>query len=145
MVKKEECVFCHILAGTAPSSPVYDDPICFAFMDIQPINAGHTLVIPIKHASYLADLDGDTLAHMAKVGQRIAGALRQCGLPCEGINFFLADGKAAGQDVFHTHLHILPRFEGDGFGFRFPDGYAVLPTRDELEATAARIRDALTG
>ncbi|MBL7199105.1 MAG: HIT family protein [Anaerolineae bacterium] len=137
------CVFCDILAGRAPSSVVFADEQCHAFMDIQPVNPGHVLVIPNDHAASLAELDVETGAHLFRVAQRLAGALRESGLQCEGIDLFLADGQAAGQEVFHVHLHVIPRFKGDGFGFRFGPAYGVRPSRAELDRIADRVRGAL--
>jgi histidine triad (HIT) family protein len=138
-----ECIFCRILAGQAPASFVHQDELCSAFMDIQPVNPGHILVIPNAHAPYLADLDGATAAHMMRIAHRLAAALRSSGLRCEGVNLFLADGEAAMQDVFHAHLHVFPRFGGDGFGLRFGPDYRHLPERSALEDAAERIRQAL--
>lgn len=137
------CIFCDILAGRAPVSWVYQDEQVAAFMDIQPVNAGHVLVIPRQHAAALAGLDEDSGAQMFRVGQRVAQALRQSGLPCEGVNFFLADGEAAGQEVFHVHLHVFPRYTGDGFGFKFGPHYRSLPARATLDLTADHIHKAL--
>lgn len=139
----ESCVFCSIVRGSAPASRVYTDDLVLAFMDIRPVNRGHLLVVPIVHATHLADLDEETGAHMFRIGKRLAAALRASGLPCEGTNFWLADGAPAGQEVFHVHLHVVPRFRGDGFGFHFPPGYGQRPTRSELDQTAAGIRQAL--
>jgi histidine triad (HIT) family protein len=137
------CVFCGLLAGGLPASMVFRDGRCAVFMDIQPINAGHVLVVPKDHASRLADLPEDTGAHMFRAAQKIAAALYESGLECEGVNIFLADGEAAGQETFHVHLHVIPRFAGDGFGLRFGPDYANMPDRETLEVTAKRIRDAL--
>jgi histidine triad (HIT) family protein len=141
------CVFCGILAGELPSSMVYQDGVCSAFMDIQPVNPGHTLVVPNLHAARLAELDARTGEHMFGVAQRIAAALRagakEGGLRCDGINLFLADGEVAGQDVFHVHPHVIPRFRGDGFGFRFGPAYGTRPARAELDSLAGAIRQAL--
>ena len=137
------CVFCDIIRGQSPASMVYADDQAIAFMDIQPVLAGHLLVIPRAHAASLADLDPDVGAYLFQVGMKLAAAMRRSTLRCEGINFFLADGVAAGQDVFHVHLHVLPRFQGDGFGFRFPPGYRDRPSRDTLDVQAAQIRAAL--
>jgi len=137
------CDFCEIVGGRSPSSVVFQDERCIAFMDIQPVNPGHLLVVPIEHAATLSDLDEDVGAHVFRVAQRLAGALRVSGIRCEGINLFLADGEAAGQEVFHVHLHVLPRFYGDGFGLRFGPNYAHKPDRQELEAAAQRVCDAL--
>lgn len=138
-----ECIFCAILAGDMPASPIYQDEHCWAFMDIQPVNPGHALVVPSAHASRLADLDEETGGHLFRIGQRIAQALYGSQIRCEGVNFVLADGEAAGQEVFHVHLHVIPRFEGDGFGFRFGPDYTELPARDELDAIAEQVRAAM--
>ena len=137
------CIFCDILARKAPVSMVYQDEHCAAFMDIQPVNAGHVLVIPRHHAPYLDDLDEQTGGHLFQVGQRLAAAVRKCGVRCEGVNLFLADGEAAGQEVFHVHLHVIPRYEGDGFGFRFSPNYFQRPSRSELDAISMDIQNAL--
>jgi diadenosine tetraphosphate (Ap4A) HIT family hydrolase len=139
------CIFCDIVAGRAPASIVYRDEWVCAFMDIQPVNPGHLLVIPVTHAPDLAALEPDTGAQMFRVGQQLAKAIRRNGVPCEGINFFLADGEAAGQEVFHVHLHVFPRYAGDGFGLRYGPKYDVPPDRSALEATASAVRGALGG
>ena len=97
-------------------------------------------MVPRKHAPYLADLEADDGAQMFRVAQRVAAALRECGMKCEGINFFLADGEAAGQEVFHVHLHVIPRYSGDGFGLKLPPDYQDRPVREELNDIAQRIR-----
>ena len=137
------CIFCRILAGEAEASFLYRDELCAAFMDVQPVTPGHLLVIPIAHAVGLADLDPATGAHIFQVGQRLAAALKTSGLPCNGIDLFLADGAEAGQTVFHAHLHVIARVKGDGFGFRFPPGYPQHPPRTTLDAQAESIRRGL--
>ena len=137
------CVFCDILAGELPSSVVFKDDLCWAFMDIQSVNPGHVLIIPTYHAPSLAELDEESGAHMFSVAQRIAAALRDGGIRCEGVNLFLADGEAAGQEVFHVHLHVFPRYMGDGFGLRFAPEYGNRPTRAELDTMAGRILSVL--
>jgi histidine triad (HIT) family protein len=134
------CTFCDILAGKLPASTVYQDEICSVFMDIRPVNSGHVLVIPKQHAASLAEMDENTGGHLFAIGQRVTAALRRSGIRCEGINFFLADGEPAGQEVFHVHLHIFPRYEGDGFGLRFGPHYYKRPSRAELDAVAEKIR-----
>jgi histidine triad (HIT) family protein len=143
MVSMDDCVFCGILAGRLPASVVTRDAGCTAFMDIQPINACHVLVVPDDHAASLAELPKVAGARMLSIIQRIAAALCASGLRCEGVNLFLADGEAAGQEVFHVNLHVIPRFEGDGFGLTFGPDYADGSDRERLERTAERIRDAL--
>ncbi len=136
-----DCVFCKILAGESEVSLVYRDETCAAFMDIQPINPGHLLVVPLRHSASLSELGQEEGAQIFRVAQRLASALRRSGVRCEGINLFLADGEAAMQEVFHVHLHVVPRYENDGFGFKFPAGYWQKPERKELEAVAKKIRD----
>ena len=137
------CVFCEIVHGTAPSSTVYADDSVVAFMDIQPVNEGHILVIPRGHAAALAELDRETGAHLFHVAMELSRATRQSEVRCEGVNLFLADGEAAGQEVFHVHLHLIPRYRGDGFGFRFGPEYHTLPERARLDEVAADIRQAM--
>jgi len=138
-----DCLFCRMVAGEEPLSLVYEDELTFALMDIQPVTPGHLMVVPKRHAAELADLTEAESDALLRVSRRAAAALRRTGLRCEGVNLFLADGEAAGQEVFHVHLHVLPRFAGDGFGLRFPPDYVVRP-RDELDQNAARIREAWT-
>jgi histidine triad (HIT) family protein len=138
------CIFCEIVAGRAPVSIVYRDDHCVAFMDINPVTPGHLLVIPLSHADYLADLDSGVGAHLFRIAQRLAAAIRRSGLKADGINFFLADGEAAGQEVFHVHLHVFPRFEGDGFGLRFAPEYGQPVARERLDHEAAAISRAAT-
>ncbi len=140
-----DCSFCRILAGQAPATIVWRDEACTAFMDIQPVNPGHVLIVPNAHAAELADLDEETAAHLMRLGHRLAAALRASGLRCEGVNLFLADGEAAMQEIFHVHLRVFPRFTGDGFGLRFGPHYRERPGREALEAAAERIRAALAG
>jgi len=91
----------------------------------------------------LADVEPDVGARMFIVAQRLAAAIRASGVRCEGVNFFLADGVAAGQEIFHAHLHVFPRFEGDGFGLRHPPNYSSLPNRVTLDGVANSLRGAL--
>ena len=139
---KSDCIICKILDGTEPASFVYRDDQCAAFMDIQPVNEGHLLVVPKDHAPFMEDLDAESAAHLMRVAHKLTGAVRASGIRCEGINLFLADGEAAGQEVFHVHLHLFPRYEGDGFGLRFGPHYKKRP-RVELDETARQIREAL--
>lgn len=112
---EQECIFCAIVAGQVEASVVYQDETAVAFMDLNPVTPGHLLVVPRTHAVGLEDLDEVISAHIWSVGHRMARALRRSGLRCEGINVFLADGEVAFQEVFHFHLHVFPRHEGDGF------------------------------
>jgi diadenosine tetraphosphate (Ap4A) HIT family hydrolase len=136
----QECIFCAIVAGQARASVVHTDEVAVVFMDRNPVTAGHLLVVPRVHAVGLEDLDESTGRHLWSVGHRMARALRRSGLRCEGINIFVADGEAAFQDVLHFHLHVLPRYNGDGFsiGATWPGR-----SRDLLDADAQAIMGAL--
>ncbi len=140
----EDCVFCRIVGDVANASLVYADDKVLAFMDHQPVNPGHVLVIPKRHASRLAELDEEAGAQLFRVAMRVAEGIRMSGLKCEGLNLHLADGEAAGQEVLHVHMHVIPRFRGDGFGIRFGRGYGFRPDRRELEAAALRIKQAMS-
>lgn len=137
------CVFCRIAAHEEPASFVYEDDAVMAFLDIQPVNPGHLLVVPRRHATLMDGYDELTLARVWNVVMRAQVAVRRSGVRCEGVNLFVADGEAAFQDVPHFHVHVIPRFSGDGFGLTFPAGYEDLPRRSELDAVAAALRGVL--
>ncbi|MGR8949793.1 MAG: HIT family protein [Gammaproteobacteria bacterium] len=132
-------MFPKILKGELPASFVHRDEWVSAFMDVQPVTPGHVLVVPNKAASTLAELDPEYGARMFQVAQAVAASLRESQLSTEGINLFLADGVAAGQTVFYPHLHVIPRYHGDGFGIQFPPDYNERPPREELEKNAELI------
>jgi histidine triad (HIT) family protein len=135
-----DCVFCRIVAGTADASVVYEDDRLLAFCDLNPVNPGHLLIIPKAHGMGLVDLAESDASRMFTVAQRLAAAVRSSGLRCEGVNLFLADGKAAGQEVFHVHLHMFPRYAGDLFRL---DSGQRRASRRELDEIAARVRAVL--
>lgn len=134
-----DCLFCRIVARDAEASILFEDERVTAFCDLFPVNPGHVLVVANRHAVGLEDLDPEDGCRMFEVGQRVAKALRRSGLRCEGVNLFLADGAAALQEVFHVHLHVIPRFTGDRF--RLSSGQSRRPTaRHELDAVAETLR-----
>jgi histidine triad (HIT) family protein len=134
------CVFCAIVAGEAPAIRVYEDDDYLAILDIRPFTRGHTLVIPKKHTVDLTDTPADTVADLVTLGQRIAKATRDSGLHADGTNIAINDGKAAFQSVFHIHLHVVPRRNGDKLSF----AKGMLLRRDPDRETTGRIlRDAL--
>lgn len=137
---ENDCLFCQIVGGRVPSNIVFEDDLVLAFMDTSPVNPGHVLVIPKDHATGLEELEPETGAHMFRVGHKLTGALRRSGLRCEGVNLFLADGEAAFQEIFHTHLHVFPRFEGDSFRI---DADWQRRSLAELEEPADQLRSAL--
>lgn len=117
------CVFCKIIKREIDASVVYEDELSIAFLDIHPITEGHVLIIPKKHSERFTKLDAETAAHLFKVGHKVLKAIEQSEIRSEGANLFLSDGPVAGQEIMHSHLHIAPRFEGDGqrVGFSHSD------------------------
>lgn len=133
------CIFCKIIKGEIPSTIVYETKEVLVFMDIQPVNKGHVLIVPKKHAQLVSELDDIYIQNLMIIGKKVSKAIRQSKIPCEGINFYIADGEAAGQEVPHVHLHLIPRFKNDGFRLVFPEGYGHKPERRELEVIAEKI------
>src|SRR5579883_214042 len=135
-----DCVFCEIVAGRAPASISYEDDRILGFMDTWPVTPGRLMLIPKRHFAFVGEMDEETGASLFRASMRMAAALRRSGLRCEGVNWFLADGESAFQEVFHVHLHVFPRFRGDTF--KLDADWSVHPPREELDATAAQIRAA---
>jgi len=111
----EHCIFCRIAAGDEPASIVYEDGMTLAFMDINPVTRGHTLVIPREHVATIYEASAAQAAALMIAGAKIARALK-ASLQCAGVNLYMANERAAGQEVMHAHLHVIPRYSGDGFG-----------------------------
>ena len=134
------CVFCEIVAGTAPAIRVFEDDDFLGILDIRPFTRGHTLVIPKRHYVDLTDTPPEILAGMAAVGQRVAQAARASGLGATGTNFAINDGRSAFQTVFHIHLHVVPRRDGDKAAF--VKGMVLRRDRDR-ETSGRLLREAL--
>lgn len=133
------CVFCAIVAGESPAIRIHEDDDYLAILDIRPFTRGHTLVLPKRHSVDLTDTPPEILAGMATLGQRIARAARATEL-ADATNMAINDGRAAFQTVFHIHLHVLPRRDGD----KLSVAKGMLLRRDpDREATARILREAL--
>ena len=135
----EACVFCRVLAGELPASIVHEDDRCVAFLDLFPVHEGHTLVVPRQHVPDLRHCPGDLAGHLFVVARDLAPAV-VAATGADGFNIWTAAGHAAGQTVFHLHLHVLPRFKGDGFGPRLPKAHPRESPRPDLDLMASRIR-----
>ncbi len=140
MSDQAACIFCRIFENRDKASFVVQGNDAVAFLDVHPITEGHTLIVPRKHAASIGDVDEVAAVAMWSLARRVAGALRVSGLRCEAVNLYVADGAAAGQEVFHSHLHVIPRWQGDGFGIQFPPHYGAAADRKALDETAARLR-----
>ncbi|HKZ98290.1 MAG TPA: HIT family protein [Thermoplasmata archaeon] len=138
-----DCIFCKIIRREVPASIVREDADTLAFMDIRPMNSGHVLVIPKTHAVLLEELPGGGAGRLFEATRAVSGALRRAGIRCEAVSLYVADGREAGQEVPHVHVHAIPRFAGDGFGLRVTPGYGRIAPRDELEQIAGKIRQGL--
>ena len=138
-----DCIFCKIVRREAPASIVREDASTLAFMDIQPMNPGHVLVIPKAHAAYVEDLPRGAVGPILGASTEISRALRTSGIRCEAVSFYLANGREAGQEVFHVHMHVIPRWRGDGLGLRVRTERGHLADRKELDSLAAKIRTAM--
>jgi histidine triad (HIT) family protein len=134
------CVFCAIVAGTAPSERVYEDASVVAIMDVHPATTGHVLVIPKHHSPDLWQIEPSDAAKAMAASVQVAGMIRRALAP-DGINLVHASGRAAWQTVFHFHLHLVPRYEGDGL---VPPWSLGQPRAEDasLRAVADRIRSA---
>lgn len=111
-----DCIFCKIVNDEIPSAKVFENEHVLAFLDISQITKGHTLVIPKVHNENIFDLDSETARHLFEVVPQIANAIK-AELEPAGMNMVANSGEAAGQEVFHFHMHLIPRYDkGDGFG-----------------------------
>jgi diadenosine tetraphosphate (Ap4A) HIT family hydrolase len=129
-----------MIRGKSTSTKVYEDEHVVAVMDIKPINQGHVLIVPKKHAELLTDLEDNIAGEMLITAKRIALALKKSKLRVKAVNYFMADGAEAGQEVFHAHMHIIPRYRSDGFYLHMPPRYDQETSRKELEDAATKIK-----
>lgn len=133
------CIFCKIVRGELPCQKVYEDADTFGFLDIKPVNYGHTVIVPKEHYGNALEAPEETLTKMIRSAKKVAHAFKS-GLGVTDFNIAMNNGSHAGQTVFHAHLHVIPRVEGDGFamwhGKRDYEG-------DEMKETAEKIKNAL--
>jgi histidine triad (HIT) family protein len=138
----DHCIFCDIVRGAAEVSICHEDAMAIAFMDIQPVNVGHVLVVPRDHFATLQDVPRDVGAHLYQIATQLITAIQSVsGAP--DMNIIVNSGAAAGQDVNHFHIHLIPRREGDGFDVPLPFPGSAMPNRHMLDAFAARISSGL--
>ncbi|HEX7215673.1 MAG TPA: HIT family protein [Methylomirabilota bacterium] len=131
-----DCVFCKLRDGQIPSMKIFEDDMTIAFMDINPINSGHCLIITKAHAANLYEADVTDLQAAMATAQRVAVAIRD-GLKPDGLNMLQANGPAAFQSVLHFHLHLIPRWNNDGKGF---DWKLVPGNREQIVKVGERLR-----
>ena len=136
MTSDPDCIFCKIVAGEIPSHKLDEDDETYAFMDINPWTRGHALVIPKVHSRNLYDIAAPDLAAMHAAAQKLAQRMRD-NLNCEGVNILQSSEPVAMQTVFHTHVHVIPRYSDDGL--RLP-AHPKQVDQDELAQIAEEIR-----
>lgn len=136
------CPFCDIIGGAGEVSVCYEDAVAMAFMDIQPVNDGHVLVVPRTHYERIEELPREVGLHLYEVATRLIPVVQQVS-GCPDLNVVVNSGSAAGQDVLHFHVHLIPRRAGDGFDVPLPFAGSPMPDRTRLDALAARVIAAL--
>ena len=129
-----DCIFCKIIRGEIPSHKVYEDDKTYAFLDIRPVNSGHTLVVPKNHSQNIFDITAEDWAAVAETVRKLSGAIEK-GVQADGVNIAMNNREHAGQVVSHSHVHIIPRFKGDGLKLMPQHTYEV----GEAEAVAEKI------
>ncbi|TYS65593.1 HIT family protein [Sutcliffiella horikoshii] len=133
-----DCIFCKIIDGDIPAAKVYEDEHVLAFLDISQVTKGHTLVIPKVHKENIYELTPEIAENLFKVVPKIANSIKEQFEPI-GLNLLNNNGEAAGQSVFHYHLHIIPRYgKGDGFGAVWKSNQSDY-TAQELQEIATKI------
>ena len=133
-----DCLFCKIIRGELPSQKIYEDEHTFAFLDIRPVNAGHTLVVPKNHATNIFDIAPEDWAAVSQTVRMLAIAIEKA-LEADGVNIAMNNREHAGQVIHHPHVHIIPRFKGDGLKLMPQRNYK----ENEAEVTAEKIRAVL--
>lgn len=132
-----DCIFCRIAEGEIPSKTLYEDEKFRAILDLGPATKGHALILPKEHAANLFELPDETAAEVMILAKKLAKTMKEK-LKCDGLNLIQNNGKTAGQTVEHFHLHVIPRYEGDGQVIGWVPGE---PTQEELEAVKKAITD----
>jgi histidine triad (HIT) family protein len=139
------CIFCSIVEGKAPSVKLYEDDKTLSFLDIRPLVPGHALVVPKVHCLDLRDCPAEYFGPILSTSQRVAPALLAA-TGADDFNIIVANGKCAGQEVFHLHFHLFPRKSGDGFtrtSLTEHVGKAKVVAHAQLESLGAKVRAAL--
>jgi histidine triad (HIT) family protein len=140
--QQHTCPFCDLIHGAGEVSMCFEDRDVVAFLDIQPVNPGHLLVVPRQHYESLEDIPHALAMHLFEVAMQLAPVVKQVA-GADGMNVVVNSGAAAGQDVFHYHVHVIPRRADDGFDIPLPFAGSSMPDRTVLDANAARIISAL--
>ena len=132
-MKKDDCIFCKIAAGEIPSRKIYEDKDLIAIMDLSPTSKGHSLIIPKEHYTNIYDIDEEIAGKVMKTAKKLATKMTVA-LNCDGFNLLQNNGETAGQTMFHFHMHLIPRYEGDNVGITWKPGNLTDEEREEILA-----------
>ncbi|MCQ2491478.1 MAG: HIT family protein [Lachnospiraceae bacterium] len=132
-MKKQDCIFCNLANGIWPAEAIYEDDKVKVILDAGPASKGHALILPKEHADDMFDLDEESAAHIFVVANKVAKAMKKT-LNCDGMNILQNNGPIAGQTVFHFHLHLIPRYEGDGIALTWKPGSVTDEEKSEIIA-----------
>ena len=136
-MRDDNCIFCKIIAGEIPSRTIYEDEDFKVILDANPASKGHALILPKEHFANIYEISEEMLAKAASLAKKLASHMTRV-LDCDGLNLLQNNGEVAGQTVFHFHLHMIPRYEGDGQEINLVPGEA---TQEELEAVRKQITE----
>ena len=129
----DNCIFCKLANGIIPVNPVYEDELVTVILDAGPASRGHALILPKSHAANIYELPDDLAARVMVLAKKMAGKMTEA-LNCDGFNIVQNNGEVAGQTVFHFHMHLIPRYKGDGVGLTWTPGELTDEVREEILA-----------
>ena len=138
-MKKDDCIFCKIAAGDIPSKTLYEDESFRVILDISPASKGHAIILPKNHAANLYELPDEDASKIFVVAKKVATVMKDI-LQCDGLNVLQNNGEAAGQSVFHLHVHLIPRYENDTVNIKWKPG---TPDDTFLAEFAEKVTEAL--
>ena len=126
-----DCIFCKIAGGDIPSSTVYEDEQFRVLLDLSPATKGHALILPKQHYANIFEIDENVLRDLIVLAKKVASAMKET-LNCDGVNIVQNNGEAAGQTVFHFHMHLIPRYNGDSVGLTWTPGTLTDEAKEEI-------------
>ena len=129
----KDCIFCKIAGGNIPSSTVYEDEQFRVILDLSPATKGHALILPKQHYANIFEIDEHVLKDLIVLAKKVATAMKET-LNCDGVNIVQNNGEIAGQTVFHFHMHLIPRYEGDNVGITWKPGKLTDEEKEEILA-----------
>lgn len=130
-MKKENCIFCKIAAGEIPAATLYEDDTFRVILDLGPASKGHALILPKDHYANIYEISDEVAGKAIILAKKMAGAMTEA-LGCDGFNVLQNNGEAAGQTVFHFHIHLIPRYKDDQVGLTWEQGVLTDEIKEEI-------------